>query len=143
MTRPRKRMHRLAALLLLLLVVVAAGGCGDDALGTADDPVVFGEGSRPPAIPSDFPIPGNSVIGSTMIDRTNHRTEMAIQVGSELTATVQYFNVGLVSNGYVVGASSGTATQWRIAFSRGELSGEIDFTSAGAATQVLVTVHGV
>ncbi|HAX81247.1 MAG TPA: hypothetical protein DCY40_01610 [Actinobacteria bacterium] len=128
----------------LVATLGSAAACSDDSpLATADDPVVFGEGVRPPAIPSDFPIPSNAVIGSTMIDRTNHRTEMALQVGSGLEAVVQYFNVGLVSQGYVVGASHGTAAAWTISFSRGELSGEIDFSAAGAATQVLVAVNGI
>jgi hypothetical protein len=137
--RARRLLIATGALAALLAAVTA---CGDEALDTVDDPVVFGEGRRPPAIPGDFPIPTDAVIGSTMIDRTNHRTEMALQVGFGLEAAVQYFNVGLVSNGYVVGSSHGTSTSWTIAFSRGELSGEIDFTAAGTATQVLVAVNG-
>jgi hypothetical protein len=138
--RVRRRWITAGALVALLISTTA---CGGDALDTVDAPVVFGEGERPPAIPGDFPIPANAVIGSTMIDRTNHRTEMALQVGSDLEAAVQYFNVGLVSNGYVVGSSHGTATSWTIAFSRGELRGEIDLTTAGATTQVLVAVNGI
>lgn len=134
---------RLAAAVMVILLGSLAACSEGSALDTADDPVVFGEGERPPAIPRDFPIPGNAVIGSTMIDRTHHRTEMALQVGSDLEATVQYFNVGLVSQGYVVGASHGTAASWTITFSRGELSGEIDFTAAGTATQVLVSVNEI
>ncbi|OFW65128.1 MAG: hypothetical protein A2135_10730 [Actinobacteria bacterium RBG_16_67_15] len=134
---------RIVTAVLVALLGSTAACSGDSALDTAGDPVVFGEGERPPAIPGDFPIPGNAVIGSTMIDRTNHRTEMALQVGSDLEATVQYFNVGLVSQGYVVGASHGTATSWTISFSRGELNGEIDFTAAGDATQVLVSVNEI
>jgi hypothetical protein len=138
---PARRLLIMAGALVALLTATTA--CGGDGLDTVDAPVVFGEGQRPPAIPGDFPIPANAVIGSTMIDRTNHRTEMALQVGSELEATVQYFNVGLVSNGYVVGSSHGTATSWTIAFSRGELSGEIDFTATTTATQVLVAVNEI
>lgn len=134
---------RLAVAALVALLGSTAACSEGSALDTADDPVLFGEGERPPAIPSDFPIPGNAVIGSTMIDRTHHRTEMALQVGSDLEATVQYFNVGLVSQGYVVGSSHGTATTWSITFSRGELNGEIDFTAAGNATQVLVAVNEI
>lgn len=132
---------RLAAAALVTLLGSTAACGGDSTLDTAGDPVVFGEGERPPAIPDDFPIPANAVIGSTMIDRINHRTEMALQVGSDLEATVRYFSVGLVSQGYVVGTSQGSATSWRIAFSQGELHGEIDFTAAGSATQVLVSVN--
>ncbi|OFW65127.1 MAG: hypothetical protein A2135_10725 [Actinobacteria bacterium RBG_16_67_15] len=78
---------RIVTAVLVALLGSTAACSGDSALDTAGDPVVFGEGERPPAIPGDFPIPGNAVIGSTMIDRTNHRTEMALQVGSEVEVT--------------------------------------------------------
>ncbi|HEX5630055.1 MAG TPA: hypothetical protein VFY15_00200 [Acidimicrobiia bacterium] len=125
------------------LVALSAAGCGGSALDVADDPVLFGEGVRPPAIPADFPIPPDAVIGSTMIDRTNHRTEMALQVGADLESVVRYFNIGLVSQGFVVGASSGTDTSWTISFGRDELSGEIGFTAQGDITRVLVEVNDI
>lgn len=126
-----------------VLIALGAVGCSDGELDVADEPVVFGEGVRPPAIPADFPIPPEAVIGSTMIDRTNHRTEMALQVGADLEAVVRYFNIGLVSQGYVVGASSGTETSWTIMFRRDELMGEIGFTAQGDITRVLVEVNDI
>lgn len=124
-------------------VALVAMACGGGSLEVTDDPVVFGEGVRPPAIPADFPIPPEAVIGSTMIDRTNHRTEMALQVGAAMDAVVRYFNVGLVSQGFVVGHSSGTESAWRIAFGRDELTGEIDFTAQGDVTRVVVAVDDI
>ncbi len=127
-----------------MVVVTLAGACGGGrSLDVSDEPVIFGVGERPPAIPADFPIPDDAVIGSTMIDRANHRTEMALQVGSSLEAAVRYFNVGLVSQGFVVGASSGSASAWTISFGRDELTGEIRFIAQGGATQVLVEVNDI
>lgn len=126
-----------------ILVALSTVGCGGGGLDVADDPVVFGEGVRPPAIPADFPIPADAVIGSTMIDRTNHRTEMALQVGADLESVVRYFNIGLVNQGFVVGASSGSGTSWKISFGRDELLGEIGFTAQGDITRVLVEVNDI
>jgi hypothetical protein len=130
-------MTRLIATVLLATLVAS---CGGGALET-DDTVIFGEGVRPPAIPADFPIPPEAVIGSTMIDRTHHRTEMALQVGSDMESVVRYFNVGLVNQGFVVGSSTGSEASWTIEFSRDELIGEIDFTAQGDITRVLVAVN--
>jgi hypothetical protein len=130
---------RIIAMLLVMLTV----SCGGKGLDSTDDSVIFGEGVRPPAIPNDFPIPPEAVIGSTLIDRTNHRTEMALQVGSDMESVVRYFNIGLVNEGFVVGSSSGSEAAWKIDFSRDELIGEISFTAQGDITRVLVAVNDV
>ena len=126
-----------------ILIVLLAASCGGNGLDNTNDSVIFGEGVLPPAIPSDFPIPPEAVIGSTMIDRTNHRTEMALQVGSDMESTVRYFNIGLVNEGFVVGSSSGSEAEWTIDFSRDELIGEISFTAQGDITRVLVEVNDI
>jgi len=135
------RVARLVALLLVGALVVA--GCGDDtgAGGGTGDQVVFGEGEPPPAFPDDFPIPTSAVIGTTLIDRANHRSEMALQIDAVLVAAVQYFTIGLVSQGFVVNSSQGTGQSWTVTFTRGELSGEVVFQAVGGFTQAVASVN--
>lgn len=133
---------RLVAAIGLALAILVVGACGDDS-GTVSGEVEFGEGTPPPAFPDDFPVPRAAVIGTTLIDPVNHRSEMAMQIDAPLVSAVQYFNVGLVSEGYVVDRSQGTAESWTIAFSRGELSGEVVFQAVGDLTQAVASVNGV
>jgi hypothetical protein len=134
--------RRIPTLVMLALLLVT--GCGDD--GTAGtgsgDQVVFGEGEPPSAFPADFPIPTNAVIGTTLVDRINHRSEMALQIEGLLDAAVQNFTIGLVSQGYVITSSEGTAESWTIAFERGELQGEVVFQAVGGFTQAVASVNG-
>lgn len=134
--------QRTAAMVVFALILVT--GCGDDspAATGAGDQVVFGEGEPPAAFPADFPIPTNAVIGTTLVDRINHRSEMALQIDGLVDAAVQNFTIGLVSQGYVITSSEGTAESWTIAFNRGELRGEVVFQAVGGFTQAVASVNG-
>ena len=131
-----------AVALIAMLGLFAA--CGDDGGSgtTSDAPVVFGEGEIPSAFPHDFPIPPNAVIGTTMIDRVNHRSEMSLQIDAELVAAVQFFNVGLVNQGFVVESSEGSAITWTIIFSRGEVTGSVVLQTQGDVSQAVAGVNG-
>ena len=131
-----------AVALIVMLGLFAA--CGDDGASatTSDAPVVFGEGEIPSAFPDDFPIPPNAVIGTTMIDRVNHRSEMSLQIDAELVAAVQFFNVGLVNQGFVVESSEGSAITWTIIFSRGEVTGSVVLQTQGDVSQAVAGVNG-
>lgn len=133
--------RRIAAAVIVTLMLVA--GCGGDGGATTavGDQVVFGEGEPPPAFPGDFPIPVNAVIGTTLVDRINHRSEMALQIEGVLDAAVQNFTIGLVSQGYVITNSEGTDESWTIAFNRGELQGEVVFQAVGGFTQAVASVN--
>lgn len=128
---------------LVVLALLVLSGCGDDApVGTGGgDEVVFGEGEPPPAFPVDFPIPAGAVIGTTLIDRPNHRSEMAMHIDGLLDAAVQNLTIGLVSQGYVITTSEGTSDSWTIAFMRGELRGEVVFQAVGGFTQAVASVN--
>jgi hypothetical protein len=142
-----------AIFLILALAVVAASvaGCGDnrpDTTGTAlpspsctvggDEEVVFGEGEIPASVPGDFPIPSGAAVGSTMVDRVNHRSEFAITVALEADALVRYYTVSLVSSGFVVDSSAGDMFSWRIEFSREELLGEMVIQPGGTGLAAAV-----
>ena len=117
---------RVVALALIGVVLVACSG--DGSTGTTEA-VTFGEGEIPATVPDDFPIPPNAVIGTTLIDRINNNTEFRLTLRSDPTSAVQFFQVGLVNQGYVVDSSEGNQVQWSIEFSRGQLTGDILFTA--------------
>ena len=126
--RALRRFAPLAALLALTLVVTA---CGDDdePAGTTEA-VTFGEGEIPSSVPEDFPIPAGAEIGNTLVDRINNNTEFSLTIRSDPTTAVQFFQVGLVNQGYVVESSDGNQTLWEITFSKGEaLTGSVVFTA--------------
>jgi len=126
-------LQRLLAIVLLGAVAVAATGCGGD-----DEPISFGEGKIPASVPGDFPVPQGAVVGSTMVDRVNHRTEFALTMAQEATAVVQYYTVNLVSAGFVVDRSEGDLFSWRIEFSRGELRGNLVIQPGGTGLAAAV-----
>jgi hypothetical protein len=129
-------MRRIFILVLAAALLIAA--CGGD-----PDPVSFGEGDVPDSVPSDFPIPAGAVIGSTMIDRVNNRTEFAIRVRTDVESLVQFYTVELVGAGYIVERSAdGGAGIWEISFSRSDLLGTIAMTSpALGASQAVVSIN--
>ncbi|HEX9978059.1 MAG TPA: hypothetical protein VGB41_05450 [Acidimicrobiia bacterium] len=133
---------RVLALAALMAVVVIA--CGDDTTSTdSGQQVIFGEGEIPSTVPADFPIPQNGVIGSTLIDRINHKTEFSVQLGVDLTTAVQFFDVELVNRGYVVTSSAALSDQlWRIEFNQGELIGQVTVNSLGGQiSQAVITLN--
>ncbi len=133
---------RRARTLVVLVALLVTGCADDDSAGTGGgDQVVFGEGEPPPAFPADFPIPTNAEIGTTLVDRLNHRSEMALQIEGPVDAAVQNFTIGLVSQGYVITSSEGSAGSWTIAFNRGELHGEVVFQAVAGFTQAVASVN--
>jgi hypothetical protein len=122
---------------VLAVALVAACGSGE---GTAE-PVVAGEGSMPETFPRDFPVPGEAVLGPTLIDRPNHRSEATLTVESDLVSTVQFFLVGLVNRGYVVERSVGDDAGWSIEFVRGELRGSVEIEMLGEVAHIRVAVN--
>ncbi len=121
---------RVAVLFVSLLIVVAA--CGDDdAVTGPTDAVTFGEGTVPESVPDDFPIPIDSVVGTTLVDKINNRTEFRLTIRADPTSIVQFFQVELVSQGYVIDSSAGNTNEWILTFNDGELRGTILTTPQG------------
>lgn len=128
----------LIVVLVMLTASLVAASCGGD----DGEPITFGEGEIPSAFPDDFPVPPGGVVGSTLVDRVNHRSEYALVVPLDATATIQFYLVELVNEGYVVETSQGTAALWTITYSEGDLAGELSLQSQGSgATQVVVSVN--
>lgn len=122
--------RRLVAVVALLTLVVVVAACGDGEPAGTTQAVTFGEGVIPDSVPEDFPIPDGAEVGSTLVDKINDRTEFTLAIRSDPTSAVQFFQVGLVNQGYVVGSSEGNQTLWEITFSKGDdLTGSIIFTA--------------
>ncbi|MDP2623400.1 MAG: hypothetical protein Q8Q29_06345 [Actinomycetota bacterium] len=126
-------------ILALLIVSILLISCDDGGV----EPVRFGKGEVPGSVPADFPVPPHGVIGATMVDTINHRTEFSVNVESDLLSLVQFFTIGLVNEGYVVDRSGSLGqTTWEIGFSRGELSGTILVSSdGGGLSQAVVSMN--
>jgi len=131
------RFRALAALALLALATLAA--CSGDS--EPPPSVEFGEGTVPDTFPDDFPFPPNARIGSTLIDRVNHRSEVSLTVATDMDVTVRFYTVGLVNQGYVVDSSQGDDNQWTVDFSRGELVGRVVFSQQLGGTQAVASVN--
>jgi hypothetical protein len=127
----------LVPIVALWALAAVVAGCGDDA-----GSVTFGEGEIPGSVPGDFPVPAGAVVGSTLVDGVNHRTEFRFNVGQGSTAVIQFYTVSLVSAGYVVDRSEGDLTLWSIEFSRDTLRGSVLVQPAGAeVTGVVVSIN--
>jgi hypothetical protein len=134
---------RLRAVVLVVFPLLALGAvaaCSDDDSGPRES-IEFGEGEIPDTFPDDFPIPPNARIGSTLIDRVNHRSEVSLTVATDMDVTVRFYTVGLVNQGYVVDSSQGDDNQWTVEFSRGELLGRVVFAQQLGGTQAVATIN--
>ncbi|NNF64770.1 MAG: hypothetical protein HKN07_10990 [Acidimicrobiia bacterium] len=128
--------RRLLAVIVVTLAV-AAGACSQE---TAE-PIVFGEGSIPSTVPSDFPIPDQASIGSTLVDAVNGRTEVSMIVPASVEESAQFFVVNMLPGGFVIDSSSGDAARWTISFRRDDLTGEIILQALSEGTsQAVVTL---
>lgn len=126
---------------LLVMLAVAALACLLVGCGR-DEPVTVGEGEIPGSVPDDFPVPAEAVVGSTLVDRVNHRTEFRLNMSEGSTPVIQFFTVNLVSAGYVVERSAGDDARWSIQFSRGTLRGTVLVEPAGSgAATALVSIN--
>jgi hypothetical protein len=143
--------RRILLLLALGVLVLTAVGCGDDGpdgTGTTSpaptctvsgsDPVTFGEGEIPSSIPGEFPVPDGAVVGSTLVDRVNHRSEFAFTLARDATNVVEYYTLNLVSAGFVVDSSEGDTVSWRIEFSRGGVRGDMVIQPEGSGLTAVV-----
>lgn len=135
-------MHRplsLRPVTAALLAAALVAACGNG--GGPAEAVVAGEGSMPKAFPRDFPVPGDAVIGATLIDRPNHRSEANLTMESDMVSAVQFFLIGLVNRGYVVERSEGDDAAWLIEFVRGELRGSVEIDMPGEVAHIRVAVN--
>ncbi len=155
----RRTVHRLIVPAMLLALLSAA--CSDTkpvetvvlpsttgqvttAPPTTSDPnetIVLGSGSIPDTMPSEFPVPAEAVVGSTLIDRNRNLTEVVMRVPAGVEAAAGFFTTNLPNRGYTVDSSTGDASRWDIALSGGGITGTIVVTLGSQdVSQVVVRV---
>ncbi|MEN8040890.1 MAG: hypothetical protein ABFR95_05245 [Actinomycetota bacterium] len=93
----------------------------------------FGSGEVPFTVPSDFPIPETAVVGTTMIDGVNGRTEMNINFPAAVADVVAYYESNLPALGYEVLDSKGTESEWDIAHTKDGVEGSIHLSFGGSS----------
>lgn len=91
----------------------------------------FGKGEIPFTVPALFPVPDTAVIGSTMIDGVNGRTEMVVTFPAKVSDVVAYYEANLPALGFEVTDSYGTESEWDILLSKDGLSGRIHVAFVG------------
>ncbi len=140
----RKFGAAVVALALAALFAVVGAACGDDGGGDGTGPdVSFGSGSIPDPVPEDFPIPPGAIIGSTLVDRINNRTELEMRLRDDQATTAQYFTVNLVNRGFVIDDSrQETGGRWVIDFRRADLRGSVlIIVAAPGSSQVVLDLN--
>jgi len=91
----------------------------------------FGSGEVPFTVPAGFPVPDSAVIGSTLIDGVNGRTEMIINFPATVPDVVSFYEVNLPALGFAVTDSRGTEAEWDIKVSKDGVTATIRLTFGG------------
>jgi len=91
----------------------------------------FGSGEVPFTVPALFPVPEAAVIGSTMIDGVNGRTEMIVTFPASVDNVVDYYETNLPVLGFTVTSSKGTEAEWDISMEVDGVKGTINLKFAG------------
>lgn len=131
---------------LLIAIVAAVAVFGTACSGSAAEPTTpsvtipaeipdleFGSGSVPFTVPADFPLPDSAVVGTTMIDGGNGRSEMNVNFPASVEGVVDYYETNLPVLGYEVSDSKGTETEWDISHVKDGVAGTIHFIQNGSA----------
>lgn len=85
----------------------------------------FGSGEVPFTVPADFPIPDTGVIGTTMIDGVNGRSEMNVNIPGAVSDVVRYYETNLPALGFAITDSKGSESEWNISLTKGGVTATI------------------
>jgi hypothetical protein len=132
----------LAAVLVTAVLPACSGndGGGTGAQGSSGD-IQFVEGEIPEQVPDDFPMPPDTVIGTSFSAPGGTYAEVVLRVRSELEDLVIYYEGNLKNHGWAVTRSEMDGDQWEMDFTRdGDPDGAIRMTlGAPGVTQAIVT----
>jgi hypothetical protein len=103
----------------------------------------FGKGEVPFTVPAGFPIPDTAVIGTTMIDGVNGRTEMIVSFPSPMADVVSFYETNLPATGFEITDSQGIQTRWEIDHVKDGSDGiiKLAFTSDSISTATFIFIH--
>ena len=93
----------------------------------------FGDGSVPFTVPIEFPLPDSAVVGTTMIDGVNGRSEMNVNFPAAVTEVVTYYETNLPALGFEVIDSKGTDSEWDITHTKNGVEGTIHLAFGGSS----------
>ena len=93
----------------------------------------FGSGSVPFTVPVEFPLPDSAVVGTTMIDGVNGRSEMNVNFPAAVAEVVTYYETNLPALGFEVTDSKGTDSEWDITHTKDGVTGTIHLAFGGAS----------
>jgi hypothetical protein len=137
-----------AAALVAVAIIVA--GCSDSAGTTttaggvsSPDDIVLGEGEMPATIPSEFPLPTGSSIGSTMVVNATGFTELVARINADQGVTAEYFNQNLEPAGFTVDVSEANQDAWHIEFTYEQARGTIDISTPTVGISQVVIRYNV
>jgi len=128
---------RRTVIAIVVAIAVLGAACTGDAPDTTTIPpeipdLEFGSGAVPFTVPGDFPFPDSAVIGTTMIDGVNGRSEMNVNFPAAIAEIVMYYETTLPALGFVITDSMGAENEWDIGHARDGVAGTIHLTFGGA-----------
>lgn len=94
--------------------------------------LVFGSGTFPEMFPDDFPLPASAIVGSTMDDPENGRSEAIVRVTSAQDALVVFYDQSLQAQGYALTSELKADGRAVVTFSKGDVSGVITVRELGS-----------
>jgi hypothetical protein len=131
---------------ILIAIVAAVAVFGAACTDTAVEPTItsstttipteipdleFGRGGVPFTVPADFPLPDSAVVGTTMIDGVNGRSEMTVVFPAAVGEVVDYYETNLPALGFEVTDSMGSESEWDITHTKDGVTGTIHLSFGG------------
>lgn len=130
MTRTEASVSRTQNLLIAVVAAVAVLG-GACTISQEIPDLEFGSGEVPFTVPAGFPLPDVAVIGTTMIDGVNGRTEMIVNFPANVSEVAAFYVANLPILGFEITDSKGTDAEWDISLTKDGVTGTIHLTFAG------------
>jgi hypothetical protein len=103
----------------------------------------FGKGEMPITVPSNFPMPQQTLISTTMIDGTRGLTEVVFNIAGNIQDVKDFFTVNLPRFGYEITDVADRTNETTLLFVGNGIDGGISFSVVGGdvTTGVLEFVY--
>jgi len=137
--RTRRTLFALVAV-IAIATAACSGGSQETSSAVADTSTTvelpdleFGRGVMPVSVPDTWPMPEQAVIGATMIDGVNGRTEVVATFPATVEEVVVYYTTNLPIVGFDITKSEGSDGDWTIEFSGNGVTGVANFKIVGSS----------
>jgi hypothetical protein len=103
----------------------------------------FGKGEMPITVPSNFPMPQQTLISTTMIDGTRELTEVVFNIAGNIHDVKEFFTVNLPRFGYEITDVADRTNETTVSFIGNGIDGEVALKVVGGdvTTGILVFVY--